>query len=385
MAASLPSFFLRLRFATATISTWLMNLGMFGDRFKARSICSPGFNCHGCPWATAACPIGAIAYGSAIHAIPVYAIASVLAVGAVAGRLVCGFACPMGLFQDLLHRIPSPKFRLPRFFRYGKYLALALLVLLLPWILGFRQGGYLMLSKPAVDKNDLGLIVVKVLATNLGTEPVKGPHIIAVYRSIADQTELYRVEKDFPEVTIEPGQKDVPLPWIYTPNYLSVANMEVSSPQSEVIQNSPYLLYYCRLCPTGTLTATLPSWFSPTPGVSMYDRARGAWLRLSILGLFLVWMVVSSRPLCRTFCPLGAIYAMAAPLSLASMRIEQSQCTGCGTCDSVCPMELDVRKEIGGMECIACGDCKKACPGDGIKRTFGFGLGTCQTVALTDS
>jgi ferredoxin len=47
-------------------------------------------------------------------------------------------------------------------------------------------------------------------------------------------------------------------------------------------------------------------------------------------------------------------------------------------------MDLDVRREIGGAECIACGDCKKACPGEGIKRSFGFGLGTRQTAAVTD-
>ena len=95
-------------------------------------------------------------------------------------------------------------------------------------------------------------------------------------------------------------------------------------------------------------------------------------LRLSILGLFLVWMVISSRPLCRTFCPLGAIYALTAPLSLTSMKIEHSMCIDCGKCNKSCPMELDVRKEIGGMECIACGDCQKACPKDRISRTFGL-------------
>jgi ferredoxin-type protein NapH len=47
-------------------------------------------------------------------------------------------------------------------------------------------------------------------------------------------------------------------------------------------------------------------------------------------------------------------------------------CIDCGKCNSVCPMELDVRSEIGGAECIACGDCKKACPQEGGKRTVGI-------------
>ena len=37
-------------------------------------------------------------------------------------------------------------------------------------------------------------------------------------------------------------------------------------------------------------------------------------------------------------------------------------------------MELNVLKEIGGMECIACGDCKKVCPKSGIHRVFGLGM-----------
>ena len=32
-----------------------------------------------------------------------------IAVGALCGRIVCGFLCPFGLVQDLLYRIPLPK------------------------------------------------------------------------------------------------------------------------------------------------------------------------------------------------------------------------------------------------------------------------------------
>lgn len=368
-----------MRFATAVIATWILNLGMFGERFKVRSVCSPGFACHGCPWSTAACPIGAMAYGSAIHALPVFAIASVLAVGAAVGRLVCGFACPMGLLQDLLYRIPSPKVSLPRFCRYGKYLALALLVVALPWILQFVQSGYLAVAKPKVDKAG-DEIKVNVMVSNPGTEPVKGPRVVAIYRSHEGKRETFRLEKEFPDITIAPGQKDVALPEFQIPNQLASADLEVSSPQSEVMQSSPYQLYYCRLCPTGTLTATIPSWFSAQGGKSIYARMSGAWLRLSILGLFLILMVLATRPLCRLFCPLGAIYGLTARYSLCGMSINQEQCIHCGQCNKVCPMELDVQKEIGGSECIVCGDCKKACPKQGIKRTFGLGPAAAEFV-----
>ena len=52
------------------------------------------------------------------------------------GRFVCGWLCPFGLVQDLLHKIPlfHKKKNLPghRFLRYGKYLVLGVFVILLP-------------------------------------------------------------------------------------------------------------------------------------------------------------------------------------------------------------------------------------------------------------
>ena len=38
-----------------------------------------------------------------------YIVGFLLVVGALCGRFVCGWLCPFGLFQDLLHKIPFPK------------------------------------------------------------------------------------------------------------------------------------------------------------------------------------------------------------------------------------------------------------------------------------
>ena len=59
-------------------------------------------------------------------------------VGALCGRLVCGFLCPFGLIQDLLHKIPLPKKLKIRTFpgdkqlRYLKYFFLVVFVIVLP-------------------------------------------------------------------------------------------------------------------------------------------------------------------------------------------------------------------------------------------------------------
>ena len=53
-------------------------------------------------------------------------------IGGSVGRMVCGWVCPFGLFQELLHKIPSPKFNIWPLFRYLKYGLLLFMVILLP-------------------------------------------------------------------------------------------------------------------------------------------------------------------------------------------------------------------------------------------------------------
>lgn len=367
MARKLPPFHKRLRFTTAFLSAWLLNLNLFGWSLKA--VCAPGFNCHGCPWATAACPVGALAYGSAMRSIPLLAVASVLAVGVVLGRLVCGFFCPFGFFQDLLHRIPSKKFRLPRWVRYGKYATLALLVFILPWLLGFQTAGFLMIDKPRVNASGPLAIDVGVRVTNLGMSDVQGVDLVLTYRNLQDRKEMLKETRTFKEVVVAAGQT-VELPHVVIPNQLATAELVVDSPQSAIQQSPRYLLYFCKLCPNGTLTATLPGLITSDARVSAWTS--GLMLRLGILGAILVLMVIASRPFCRMFCPLGAMYGLIAPAALTRMKVDNTACIGCGICDKACPVELNVLKEIGGRECIGCGDCKKACPKQGIHRVFGL-------------
>ena len=59
--------------------------------------------------------------------------------GALCGRFVCGWLCPFGFVQDLLHKIPFPKkirvFPGERLLRKLKYVIFAVFVLLLPLFL----------------------------------------------------------------------------------------------------------------------------------------------------------------------------------------------------------------------------------------------------------
>lgn len=101
---------------------------------KWKQFCNPGLNCYSCPAASLACPIGALqaVSGSMDFKFSFYVVGFLLAVGVLLGRAVCGWLCPFGLIQEVIHKIPSPKFRLWRRVKYIKYVILAVFVILLP-------------------------------------------------------------------------------------------------------------------------------------------------------------------------------------------------------------------------------------------------------------
>ena len=101
-----------------------------------KRICTPGLNCYSCPAAVTSCPIGAaqLFLAGARRGLGLFVTGFLLAAGVAFGRFICGYLCPMGLLQDLLYRIKSPKLRLRlRFARYAKYAVLAVFVLILPF------------------------------------------------------------------------------------------------------------------------------------------------------------------------------------------------------------------------------------------------------------
>jgi len=102
---------------------------------KLKLACSPGLNCYSCPAAALSCPIGALQlfFAGVRHSVSLYVAGFLLTTGVVFGRFICGYVCPMGLLQDLLYKIKTPKLVLRlRFLRYAKYAVLAALVIILP-------------------------------------------------------------------------------------------------------------------------------------------------------------------------------------------------------------------------------------------------------------
>mgnify|MGYP004519395143 FL=1 len=103
---------------------------------KGKTVCVPGLNCYSCPAASGACPIGAFqaVAGSSKFRFSCYISGFLILLGVLLGRLICGFLCPFGWFQELLHRIPTRKLSTKKLrpLTYLKYVILLVMVVLLP-------------------------------------------------------------------------------------------------------------------------------------------------------------------------------------------------------------------------------------------------------------
>lgn len=165
-----PSFIERLPRGVVQIASAILTNGYLkgfvtGRIFQGnlKHVCIPTLNCYSCPGALFACPIGAaqviIASGAGLEftggqpiaevirnvlsCTPVFIIGFLSIVGALVGRATCGWACPFGWFQELVYKIPIPKFKAPKFLRWCKYIVLVVMVVLLPlfWVDKFGSSG----------------------------------------------------------------------------------------------------------------------------------------------------------------------------------------------------------------------------------------------------
>lgn len=125
--------------AAATLLTNIHILNLFKGKIyqgNVKTMCVPGLNCYSCPAATGACPIGAFqaVVGSSKFKFTYYITGFFILLGVLLGRFICGFLCPFGWFQDLLHKIPGKKLSTAKLkpLRYLKYVILVVFVILLP-------------------------------------------------------------------------------------------------------------------------------------------------------------------------------------------------------------------------------------------------------------
>ena len=170
---------------------------------KLKTMCVPGLNCYSCPGALGSCPIGSVqaVISGNRHNFSYYVFGILILFGVLLGRFVCGFLCPFGWIQQLLHKIPLRKIKIPKkpdkLLRSLKYIVLLVFVILLPmlavnqfglgspwfckWICpaGTLEGGLPVLSANESLRNTIGftffwkagLLAVTIIASMLIYRP----------------------------------------------------------------------------------------------------------------------------------------------------------------------------------------------------------------------
>ena len=94
----------------------------------------PAMNCYACPASAFACPIGTIQHFIGRRKFPLYTLGVIGLVGTLIGRASCGWFCPFGWFQELMYKLPVRKWPMPNRFNWTRYVILATLVVVIPWI-----------------------------------------------------------------------------------------------------------------------------------------------------------------------------------------------------------------------------------------------------------
>lgn len=111
---------------------------------KGKAVCVPGLNCYSCPAASGACPIGSFqaVVGSSKFSFSYYITGFLILLGVLLGRFICGFLCPFGWFQELLHKIPTKKISTKKLkpLTYIKYAVLLFMVILMPMLIANDVG-----------------------------------------------------------------------------------------------------------------------------------------------------------------------------------------------------------------------------------------------------
>ena len=110
---------------------------------NTKKFCVPGINCYSCPGAIGACPLGSFQGSFSADRSTIYYVCGILALyGILLGRWICGWLCPFGFIQELLHKIKSPKVGkspVTKVLSWAKYVILVFFVFIVPITYAIRD------------------------------------------------------------------------------------------------------------------------------------------------------------------------------------------------------------------------------------------------------
>lgn len=97
-------------------------------------------------------------------------------------------------------------------------------------------------------------------------------------------------------------------------------------------------------------------WWSFLVGNALYYAA----------GITLAFVCRDNRAFCKYICPITVFLKPMSRHSLFRIRLDETKCIGCGKCERICPMNVEVpsnsRKKKNATDCILCMKCVDECP-----------------------
>ena len=101
-----------------------------------KAVCVPGLNCYSLSGGLRSLSHRGVSggSGSSRFSFSYYITGFLILLGVLLGRFICGFLCPFGWFQELLHKLPTKKLSTKKLkpLTYLKYAVLLVMVFLLP-------------------------------------------------------------------------------------------------------------------------------------------------------------------------------------------------------------------------------------------------------------
>lgn len=97
--------------------------------------------------------------------------------------------------------------------------------------------------------------------------------------------------------------------------------------------------------------------------------------------IILSFALKDNRAFCKYICPITVILKLTSRLSLLKIEGDQNKCTECGTCNKVCPMNINIMEYVKqgervlSTECIFCLTCTTACPEEILDSTLKSDIG----------
>ncbi len=236
-----------------------------------------------------------------------------LIVGALLGRFMCGWICPVGFLQDVITgikgRVDSVTTRTQNYWIRLKYV-LVVFAFLISGTLAVSLYYYGRVSGPGVDYgNSLG------------------PFADGLFVGITPDGTLFGT-----------------LPVLLAQSWRFLATAQFSDLTFSL------------------LTSSLSSISALT------------WVNILILVGFVyaAWRI--PRFWCRYICPVGAIMAVTQKNSMLGMHRDPVKCSDCKECETACPMQVPILdldfKKFNHSECILCMACIDACPAGALSPKF---------------